>query len=602
MNCQLLVIQMLGISLASFSHLFCGEEDPLSDNEKRREIIGKLAQDMGARYRTENVKRNKLIDSLAEGMHRVDKAKVIDALGRASAERLTEDFENTVNRLTQGISERSKSDVICALASIPAERLRAFENTVNSLPWADKYSQARGITALARIPAERLTAIEKTVERFVHEQDGYTQAHVIEALGYLPAEKLTKDFEKAVNRLDEGLDPGSLPIVISVLGHLPAVHWPMFEVTTNHLAQIGHKYYAIQALAKIPAEQFADFANAFPDQTLQQLNNFVPYFERGQFMIRLATMQPDQWQAEITRVINEYRHENAAQPWVNPMEIHNYANTQVTTSGSLGSALPMRLDDAVIENMNQRLQAVNVPSMDYAEAKALLNTWIEAKYSNSNRNVETVKEAAFAKLVSDTDYEEVISTAVSFLRTFHPGKEGLWLDGFLGESIKANSCNKGIKERVATGMRTIDTELDKLFAEAEGNLTFSIYCNNWNLSDKSRALKNLRWVADKLYAKGVTAGTSAKKVAEAVEALIAEDLSTSSPENSDTAKSLAVGAVNAYWEEIKGQFSLIEGRALKAEQDAEHAASVTADLAPTRLSTEEERAARIRVMDKKKTE
>ncbi len=153
-------------------------------------------------------------------------------------------------------------------------------------------------------------------------------------------------------------------------------------------------------------------------------------------------------------------------------------------------------------------------------------------------------------------------------------------------------------------MRAIDTELDRLFAGAEGNLTFSIYCNNWNLSDKSRALKNLRWVADKLYAKGVTAGTSAEKVAEAVEALIAEDLSTSSPENSSTAKSLAVGAVKAYWEEIKGQFSLIEERALKAEQDAEAAASVTADLAkvPTRLSTEEERAARIRVMEKKKTE
>ena len=156
--------------------------------------------------------------------------------------------------------------------------------------------------------------------------------------------------------------------------------------------------------------------------------------------------------------------------------------------------------------------------------------------------------------------------------------------------------------------------MNRLFAEAEGKLTFSIYCNNWNLSDKSHALKNLRWVADKLYAKGVTAGTSAEKVAEAVEALITEDLSTSSHENTNIAKGLALDASGAHLEEIKEQLKIIEVRALKQEQDAEYAASVTADLAklditnaqeadvPTRLSKEEERAARLKIMDKKKTE
>ncbi len=88
-----------------------------------------------------------------------------------------------------------------------------------------------------------------------------------------------------------------------------------------------------------------------------------------------------------------------------------------------------------------------------------------------------------------------------------------------------------------------------------------------------------------------------------MEALIAEDLSTSSHENTNTAKGLALDASGAHLEEIKEQFSLIEERALKAEQDTEYEASITAERAEvsTRLSKEEERAARIKVMEKKPT-
>ncbi len=46
MNNCLVALLMLGISLTSISQLHAAAEDPFSDNERRREIIDKLAQGM----------------------------------------------------------------------------------------------------------------------------------------------------------------------------------------------------------------------------------------------------------------------------------------------------------------------------------------------------------------------------------------------------------------------------------------------------------------------------------------------------------------------------------------------------------------------------
>lgn len=79
--------------------------------------------------------------------------------------------------------------------------------------------------------------------------------------------------------------------------------------------------------------------------------------------------------------------------------------------------------------------------------------------------------AALYRLKSDLSYEQELSITITFIQTFHISKMEQWIHGFVGESITAyanrnnRSCNKGIKERVATGLRGIDTEIDELFAQ-----------------------------------------------------------------------------------------------------------------------------------------
>jgi len=320
----------------------------------------------------------------------------------------------------------------------------------------------------------------------------------------------------------------------------------------------------------IPAKRLANFTN-IPDQTIYQLHQYVPTYQRYDLIRILSIMQPNQWQAEITRVINEYRHGNArAQPGV-AFEVHNYANKQITTSSSSAtssSSSPMRLDDAVMQKMTQRLQVGKVTLLAYVDAKALLEEWIEAKYrtalaedlkreKSKTRTLEDkkstvntltlkrqeerkrAKHAAFAKLANDTDYEQVICTAVSFLQQFHPESVDIWLDGFLTESITAygnngESCSKGIRERVATGMRTIDTELDTIFAQAEGPALANKFIGSLNLNDTKRC----EAITKELIELGLTINSTAAEASGIFERYMRKSLTSYGVRIEDYAKQL----------------------------------------------------------------
>ncbi len=358
-----------------------------------------------------------------------------------------------------------------------------------------------------------------------------------------------------------------------------------------------------------------------PDRTVE-FNRFVPFFEMETFIDRLFTMPPERWEPEAIRMINQYRHDSDesmrsnlmhvpaaicvdfhgvpfghfhgvprdfgfALP-VRPMqsatrrnytttafEIHDYAGTMVETSSSSSNSLPngssssssqkTRLQDAVMQKMSESLQKQQITVMQYEKAKDLLVNWIEEKYKDDLEALNKAKQVAFFRLVNDTSYEQTIALAVTFLQSLHPTKIDLWLDGFLGESMEAykgskdlTSCKKGIGERATIGMRCVDDDFTKLFAGAESNLTFNIYCNRWNLYDENQAQANLQWVANKLYTKGVRKDTSEEKVAEVVSDIIVEDLSSSGNTNMDIAKSLAADTIEIYWKDIKTQLKLIE--------------------------------------------
>lgn len=261
-----------------------------------------------------------------------------------------------------------------------------------------------------------------------------------------------------------------------------------------------------------------------------------------------------------------------------------------TTGGSAAAAasgaLPvqMRLNDAVVHTMETRL--TRIPLLSYENAQQVINAWIERTCPEGNR--ERARTAAFSRLSGDTNFEHVVTLAVTFLQNFHSDKSDQWCEGFVRESMEAYSsrastasslsCSKGIKERVATGLRGIDSELDQLFAQAEGPLAFKLYCNHWNLDEPDPASKtgNVTWVANKLKAKGVTVTSTEQAMRQAVHEILSEDCTHS---DAETIIEIATESVLGHLEEVRRILTLQGIREIRAQQDAEYAETSELDRA-----------------------
>lgn len=218
-------------------------------------------------------------------------------------------------------------------------------------------------------------------------------------------------------------------------------------------------------------------------------------------------------------------------------EIHDYSDTQVTTgiasssSSSAGSATAtktLKLIDAVFKDIEDRLKDTKL--IAYPEAQRLIEESIEQFIPEAQR--AQAKEAAFDRLASDTNYEHQISLVVTFLQTFHKDKMPQWVDGFVRESIEAykgrsnsTSCNPGISERSATGLRGIDAELDKLFTQVEGPIMFKNWLKTWDLPSIDNNKKQK--LAEQLKVKGITQKSNVEEVSNAfrgiAEAVLSEN-------------------------------------------------------------------------------
>ncbi len=556
MNKKLAItLQILRISLASFSQLYATHED-LKDG------VMHLASAPSV-----ETNQQRIIDRLTQGMNAHDKSSVITAMSEMPTERLAT-FEAVVDRLSAGINEIDRSRVINALAAVPTDRLTAaFEVAVN------RFSAE---IAIMNRPTKRLNQ--------------HNKSRVISALAAVPTESLAA-FEEAVNRLSAGMNAHDKSSVISAVAVVPAERLAAFETVVNRLTERmskNNKSRVIRSVTVMPTDRLNTLINNFfTNQILQQLAQFVPPNASCSLIETLAASEPNTWQAEITRVINEYRHTAAPNQTGAAFEVHRYANTQVTTSSSANSSsspLTMSLNDAVIGNMNERLQTAGIALIPYVDAEKLLNSWIEAKYSNPDDQVKA-KHAAFTKLASDLEYEQVISTVVSFLQKFHSKSIDLWLDGFLKESTTAyknngESCAKGIKERVATGVRTIDPELDSIFTQAEGPALARAFMVGLNLSDTKRCKE----ITKELVKRGLTRSSSAVEAADIFERYMKESFASYGVDSAKYSThirqmKLLVAADSGFEAFIQPILKQLEDEKLRAMQDAEYAESVAADLA-----------------------
>ncbi|MEI6188677.1 MAG: hypothetical protein WCP46_09380, partial [Alphaproteobacteria bacterium] len=210
-------------------------------------------------------------------------------------------------------------------------------------------------------------------------------------------------------------------------------------------------------------------------------------------------------------------------------EIHNYNNTQVIdreiSSSSTYTSRPNRLINVVWRNVNRLLKDVNI--INYATAKLIIEQAIEKFIPNEQQDLAT--QAALHHLGSDSNYEHKLSVAITFIQTFHEDKMEHWINGFILESIEAyknssnsTSCSKGILERIATGFRGINPELDKLFAQAEAPLLVRNWLKIWDLPNINDEIK--QDLVKQLKAKGINCDSGAADAANAFREIANEEL------------------------------------------------------------------------------
>lgn len=204
---------------------------------------------------------------------------------------------------------------------------------------------------------------------------------------------------------------------------------------------------------------------------------------------------------------------NADRPGM-AFEIHHYADNKDGTS--------MKLIDKIFDKIRSICVSYNVPLLKYEDVFKVMENLIDLNFSPEERHFAL--EASLYRLHGDKSYEKDLTLILSFLTKLHPESMGIWVQGFVGESIVAyknsknkSSCTKGIRERLGTGLRGVNKELDILFKKAEGGSLFLLYIKLWN------PISNGEKVIEMLKEGGLSSSDSGKKAANIFMKLFKEE-------------------------------------------------------------------------------
>ncbi len=164
------------------------------------------------------------------------------------------------------------------------------------------------------------------------------------------------------------------------------------------------------------------------------------------------------------------------------MEAHNYADQKVDVPGAAcaaGASSQMRVIDAVFGQVEGRLGARAI--VPFSEVHAALGRFSSAP--------------AFQSVLENPADQDLMAIIYTFLKAFYPDKVDLWKAQFIRESEEAyrgrrdpTSCVKGIRERIITGLRGIDSELDRTFAQVEGRHLMRARATGANPRENPQAL------------------------------------------------------------------------------------------------------------------
>jgi hypothetical protein len=186
----------------------------------------------------------------------------------------------------------------------------------------------------------------------------------------------------------------------------------------------------------------------------------------------------------------------AANPWEAPA-----AGRRPTRSR------PLTVHTAVLQNLERRV-GDNILSPELVTQR--MGELIAQHFPAPEEQTRTMRYVS--RFMSEANVRS-LGLALQFITSFHSDAVGMWLHGFLGESIAVDSCHAGAVERIVTGLRGIeDPELQEIFRQAEGpNLarlfligTFNVYYSEHDEDAVARGRQNAAQLAVELVRHGIT--------------------------------------------------------------------------------------------------
>ena len=207
-------------------------------------------------------------------------------------------------------------------------------------------------------------------------------------------------------------------------------------------------------------------------------------------------------------------------------EVHNYANTQVTApmAGAVGAPKTGSLTDMIQAHIASRITASGTPLVAYEDARDAVLAWIDGHIEETAR--DSARLAIHHGLGVAGSHME-LQNAYTFVTALRPEALDVWINGFVTESMTAyihrndqTSCVKGISERIITGLRGIDPELDTIFAKPEGILHAKKLISLLNPAEPEK----LAWIVRVLRSIGVTKELPAAEAMARFKAFLIEKL------------------------------------------------------------------------------
>lgn len=205
-------------------------------------------------------------------------------------------------------------------------------------------------------------------------------------------------------------------------------------------------------------------------------------------------------------------HQSYRSDWILQKSIREHFFLNVTTPTSQKDQVQtfstMRLDEAIMYTIEKRVGVA--PLLKEGPIKAWLSIVVNKLY------IETERQAAHAVITKgwNINTPRRLGLVIVFITTYYPGSIDSWAKGYITESINAykngpSSCSKGIDERIMTGLRGIDDELDAIFSTPERNLMIKNFFATLNIGEEKRA----RYVAKMLIERGVSSDSTDEEAA-----------------------------------------------------------------------------------------